>query len=102
MRIIVEIENPKDSTDKRLVLWSTVVDAPVSPLMDEDSMFKYVREGFFEDFRFFPERMERVRQTGTSSRVFSRDNLLVFNRAGENEQCLSIQELWDRLIETSE
>lgn len=73
--------------------WSTVVDAPVTYLMDEDELRQHVQEQYGQEgLRVLPERMARVAAQGTSAHDgTSKADLLDYNRAGENESHLATE-----------
>lgn len=77
--------------------YSSMVDAPTSYGTDLVSF----RESYIDYYgkssiRELDERLERVEQTGTSSRIHeSVEDQLSFNRAGKDETCLTIQQIID-------
>lgn len=78
--------------------FSSVVDAPVTFGMSREEFEKYYREEYgnssmgFE----FEDRMKRVEEKGTSSRLHdSAEELLRHNRAGMDETCLTVPQLID-------
>lgn len=91
-RLIVKLEDEMADGVELYMEWSTVVDAPVSPLLS------------LEDFREWhnwrhpnidiSERLERVAEKGTSSLDGTTpEELLAFNRAGEGESHLTKGEI---------
>jgi hypothetical protein len=100
-RFIVEIRNPEDDADRRLLEWSTIVDAPVTYGMDEAEFTTYYRSEYGNDgMREFPSRMARVREKGTSA--YDDDSwestALVCNRAGPDETRADAAMLWKRYV----
>lgn len=85
--------------DKYLI-WSSVVDAPVTYGMTLDELTEYIREeegkvGLSE----LPARLKRVEQTGTSHvNGLTPAELILGNRAGYNETCLDMDELIQRYV----
>lgn len=79
--------------------WSTIVDAPVSYLLNlEDFIAYYQSEYGINGMRGLIERLERVVQNGTSAiyRKITIKELLNYNRAGTKEsQIKTSQELID-------
>lgn len=76
--------------------WSTIVDAPVSPGFTRDEFDIYM--GNTEKYH---KRMARVDKNGTSAlNQQSVASLLSFNRAGPNEERLSIEGIIYGYIET--
>ena len=73
--------------------WSTVVDAPVTYLMSKDDFTTFYQEEYgLAGLRDLPARMERVEIQGTSSFLgMTAQDLLVSNRAGEEEACLETE-----------
>ena len=96
-RFIVEIRNPEDDADRRLLEWSTVVDAPVTYGMREDEFRTYYRNEYGNDgMRQLDDRMTRVREKGTSAHDDEswEDTALVCNRAGPDETQADAAMLW--------
>jgi len=81
-------------------MWSTVVDAPTTRLMDETELREHLR-GDNPDWSFelHEMRMERVRQYGCSGGKygFTKADLLAFNRAGPNESHVATEDEMVRL-----
>lgn len=76
--------------------WSTIVDAPVTFGMSHEELFNYIkREQGEQGLRLLPMRLERVNQKGTSAIGSTIDDLISGNRAGINENKLSIDEIYD-------
>jgi hypothetical protein len=73
--------------------WSTVVDAPVTYLMEKDDFVDYIRQEYGKTGLVeLPQRMERVELNGTSSLDGrSEKDLIRYNRAGENESRITTQ-----------
>ena len=75
--------------------WSTIVDAPTSYAMtrekyEKEYLLEYGRKGMEE----LPERLERAIKYGTSNiRPQSFTELIKYNRAGPNEEELSMDEI---------
>lgn len=84
--------------------WSTIVDAPVTYGMTLEEFTQYYREEYGEQgMRDLPERMERVEAKGTSALAYgSLDELLECNRAGENDEELTREEIAKTLIPSAE
>lgn len=75
--------------------WSTVVDAPVTLGMTL-SEFKTYYEGEYGSWgmKGLDDRLERVERIGHSSFVYENvDQLIEYNRAGRNEECLTKEQL---------
>lgn len=84
--------------------WSTVVDAPVSEALSLDQ-FKswYFAYHFPKNSEELEERLRRVEATGTSAISISSEtetaqDFILYNRAGENESCLTSDEIIDRYL----
>ena len=95
------IKLPCDGTDYYL-LWSSVVDAPITYGMTLDEFTAYYAiEYGAESMRYqFPERMSRVDESGTSDRI-CRDSVerwTSYNCAGEDEVPLTFDELVDQWV----
>ncbi len=82
---------------ERFLLWSEVVDAPVSYLLSEEQLTAYIKdEKGQEGLRELPARLERARRYGTSLLEHrSVEEACYPNRAGKRESCLRVSELWD-------
>lgn len=95
-RPIIEIRNPADDTDRRLLIWSTVVDAPITYGMTEAALREYIKEEEGQSgLRELDDRLERVRTKGTSSYDDATwQDTIRFNRAGPNETELDIAGIW--------
>lgn len=82
--------------DKYFV-WSSIVDAPVTHGMNKKELknfieFKYGDEGL----KKLPERLKRVEEKGASwIGETDLEETIGFNRAGENEECISKEEIYD-------
>ncbi len=75
------------------LMWSTVVDAPVTYGMASEDFKIYYKSEYGVSGKF-KERMERVKEKGTSAYLYADvDELIEFNRAGENESCLTKDEI---------
>lgn len=75
----------------KYVEWSSVVDAPVTYLMTEEELKQYLlgQHGYKEGLWRLEDRMARVHEKGTSSRMGeTRQDLLRSNRAGEKEKTI--------------
>ena len=99
----IDEEMGKEIEEDLYMYWSTVVDAPVSKLLPLKE-FKEWYEWYHPNEDDFGERLTRVDKHGTSSRSgLSVDELINYNRAGENESCLSKEDIinkykseWDK------
>lgn len=70
----------------RYVEWSSVVDAPTTYLMTEEELKTFLLQeyGYKDGLQDLNDRLERVRKTGTSSRMReTKESLLRGNHAGE-------------------
>jgi len=66
--------------------WSTIVDAPISNLMELETFKDYYRLNYgLVGFRELDERLSRVEETGCSGFDHTLKDLLSWNRAGKNE-----------------
>ncbi len=80
------------------VIWSTVVDSPITWVMTRDELTEHIREQEgLSGLEALLGRMRRVEEKGTSFlRYASRDSLLVCNRAGPDESELGS---WEEIAE---
>ena len=79
--------------------WSSIVDAPVTYGMTLEVFNAYYLEEYGRrDFETeLPERLERVERTGCSARDgHTVDSFVSYNRAGPNETCLTLDEIYQR------
>lgn len=86
-------------------LWSTVVDAPTTCALTEDELRATYNVLVEEPRGDLNERIDRARLRGHSARPFPDapdwkclDDLIGFNRAGEDEECLTVDEVLDGMI----
>ena len=81
-RYIVRAKDP-DTGEFRFAIWSTIVDAPVTPFRRRDDFLLWNQEAT-------PDRMARVDAKGTSSLIHeSAEEIMSHNRAGNGEKHLS-------------
>lgn len=84
----------------KYLVWSEISDAPITFGLTRDELVEWVRarEGS-PGVRALPERLMRVDASGTSAieRLTPEDVMLV-NRAGENEACISLDEIAERYV----
>ncbi len=84
----------------KYLLWSTVVDAPVTRGGSVEELREYVQE--WEGKRGLAEleqRLERVEQKGTSSYMHaSAEEVVWLNRAGKGETCMTIPQLVEHYV----
>lgn len=80
--------------------WSTVVDAPVSAAMSRDEFEQnYLHRFGYEGMRTLPERLARAVANGTSARhSTSLEDMVAGNRAGDNDEAISLGEIMDVVI----
>jgi hypothetical protein len=95
---IIKLHDERDGKDYYME-WSTVVDAPVTYGLSRKEFEQYYGEEYGDSGMLkLPPRMERVEKTGTSG--FPPDDdleeLIAYNRAGEQEACLTKIELIDK------
>lgn len=94
-KYIIVINDPKDNRDYYLE-WSTVVDAPVSYGADINTLRKYYPKDI-------DNRLSRVESHGTSSRLgITTESMISHNRAGDDESCLTKEEILDKYCRCSE
>lgn len=79
----------------KFVMWSTIVDAPVSEPMTLEQLTRYMRkEGGEEAIRALPERLARVDAKGTSAiNDADANDTMWMNRAGAGESRLTRAQL---------
>lgn len=75
--------------------WSTVVDAPTTPPMDEKAFeADYIKQYGTSSLREFEQRMERAKKYGSSLHDGSSfADVVSINRAGHNEAEMTLEQL---------
>lgn len=74
--------------------WSEVVDAPVTKGMSLEQFKKYYQAEYGKKgIEKLAERLARVEEKGCSHIFENLDEFIKFNRAGDNEKCLTKAEL---------
>lgn len=84
----------------KYMIFSTIVDAPVTYGMTIGELEDYVRmthgQSGLDDL---PKRLERVERYGSSSMgKRSAEDVMGFNRAGPNEDCLTMEEIYQAYV----
>jgi len=94
---IIKLTDEKDNKDYYME-WSTIVDAPTTYGVDLDKFKEnykdeYGKSGMGE----LDQRLDRIAKHGTSARDGTTvRELISCNRAGENEECLTEEEILDK------
>ncbi len=93
-RYIIKLHSEKTNKDYYME-WSTIVDAPVTYGVDLNEFTKYYIEQYGKSSENeLKERLTRVEEKGTSSQIDDNvDDLIKYNRAGENETSLTKEEI---------
>lgn len=88
-RLLIQIKD-------RFYEWSTIVDAPVTYGMTEPELRYYIKKEYGNTgLKELPKRLEQCRESGTSSQIRQTlDDVLLLNRAGPNERCLTADEIY--------
>ena len=73
-------------------MWSTVVDAPVSPPLSKEEFVSWYLQYFGGTMAELEERLTRAEKTGCSAYDLSFEDCVFFNRAGPEESCLSLED----------
>lgn len=95
-RYIVKLHDDRDNTDYYCE-WSTIVDAPVTPMLSREEFEKYYKAEYGENgFRDWRYRMSRVANYGTSAYRYTAAELIEVNKAGDDEKTLTLYELIDQ------
>ena len=81
--------------------WSTIVDAPITNSMTRKEFEAYHREEYGRRYHRenFQIRMKRVEETGTSVIGQDLEQVLMLNRAGELEDELTAEEIYEHYRE---
>jgi len=83
--------------DNLYCMWSTVVDAPITRLMSRDDLEQEYRDAYGKlAMHDFNDRMERVENSGCSSCITTKENIIANNRAGDDEQKLTETEIIEK------
>lgn len=82
--------------------WSTVADAPTTKGMELPLLAYHIAESYGEEgLHDLPMRLARIQKTGTSSIDGTTvDDLLVANRAGPGETCITKEQLLAQYVPT--
>lgn len=82
------------------LMWSTIVDAPITPGMSLDEFKAWYRDEYGRlSFEYeLPERLKRVEERGTSCRDQTLDEVISCNRAGDNESELTKEQIIEAYI----
>jgi hypothetical protein len=87
----------QDALEPRYLIWSTVVDAPVTCGMTRSQLDDFMRHEHGDTYmeNSHPHRMERVEKNGTSNLLGdgSFESLVAHNRAGEYESEITLEEI---------
>lgn len=76
------------------LLWSTIVDAPVSQIKRRAEFEEYHHQLYGDAGMIgMASRFDRADRTGTSAYTMTRDEVIAGNRAGPNETTLTIAEI---------
>ena len=97
-RFLIKLPELNSDASNKYLIWSTVVDAPVSyPMSKEEILNEYREEPWNYGLGFSPEKaIEQADSYTISKSLYShRDELLNFNRAGPNEESL---DTWEKII----
>jgi len=91
--VIVKLED-------RYIIWSTIVDAPITFGMTLEELTEYVRdESGRRGIEELKSRLERVELRGTSSMLDrSAVDTVWLNRAGAGETCMSVEQLTEYFV----
>lgn len=92
-RIVAKFPTPDGD---RYLVWSTIVDAPITFGMELDDLIDWLRENMGKDYseRFVETRLPRIERTGTSSGETIAE-LIVVNRAGAGSTRLTLGQITD-------
>jgi len=97
---IVKLE--KEGHEPRYLIWSTIVDAPVTYGMPLKELKSFYRDEYGRrDFELnFDDRMKRVHEKGTSAHMDrNASETILVNRAGPNETELTHEEIWIKYVD---
>jgi hypothetical protein len=83
-----------DGNERYYMVWSNVVDAPITHGGTLEQLRAYIKEEHGEaGLRDLPLRLERVEKYGTSCIGVSADDAISCNRAGDDERELTREEI---------
>jgi hypothetical protein len=80
----------------RYVKWSNTTDSPVRPVMDRDQLKDDLGRSDLLGPAVIDELLARVDARGTSDPDLSVSEVIATNRAGPNEEPLTVEEILDR------
>ncbi len=91
-RFLIKLANEEKSW---YLEWSTVVDAPVTRFDSLEELKEYYQAEYGRSAMYeLDKRLARVEEKGTSSFIHeSADDLISYNRAGQNGTCLSKEQI---------
>lgn len=88
-RAIVKIKD-------KYFIWSSIVDAPITYGLTLDQLKEWHKEEYGRSVDI-EERLERVEKYGTSLQRFTNvEKLIRLNRAGDNEEQLTLDEIYEK------
>ena len=82
--------------ENEYVEWSSVVDAPISRVLDREGIKKYLISKYGGPEENTEKRIARADKHGTSllhQHYESVKDFVSFNRAGDKESCLTLEEI---------
>lgn len=80
----------------RYVKWSNTVDAPVSPVLDRSALVELLEAEDQLTFSQADQLLTLADDNGTSDPATDLETLLETNRAGPNEESLTVEEILRR------
>ena len=90
-RFIVKLDKNK------YVEWSSIVDAPVTFILNKKEMLSYLDEMYGKSCYFKNRKdINLADEKGTSSFMYGLEILKSYNRAGEKEEVISFDEIMER------
>lgn len=96
MSLIIKLTDPKDNKVYYLE-WSTMQDAPLTNGVPLDEFKSYYKEKYGTNgMRELEGRLIRVEKYGSSSSLETLDDILNYNRAGDNEFSLDLEGLLNK------
>ena len=77
--------------------WSTISDAPTTYSMSLEELHEYIKEEYGNvGLKDLPERLERVEKWGSSFITENLNDTIRFNRAGDNEDNISKNKIYEK------
>ncbi len=79
--------------------WSTIVDAPITNILSRKEIISFLKTRYPDKEVLINKRLNLVDEVGTSIENYSVEQIIKYNRAGEDEKSISLEEIKQRYKE---